>query len=248
MHDPYISRRLHSFLIGFWCILVSDILERVAFFAFLGGIVVFLNGEPLRWTEINALYLAFIFIGITYCSAFFGSLIADMFLGNFKTICLGYVVYIAGYAYWLVLVTHLSQLDIAKIPAMCSGATRNHSSGPELRMNIGENAKYFSAIYLGEHPVELNTSQDIGNTTFYNMTTILGPAKLLRRWMDWEKCSWPIVFIICLISIGSGMVRTNIARFGADHQVEFQAIKEAALGGHFMNRKVGIAWNHVHIT
>jgi uncharacterized membrane protein YoaK (UPF0700 family) len=48
-------------------------------------------------------------------------------------------------------------------------------------------------------------------------------ATIDRQWMHMQNCSWPIVFIVCVIALGSGMVRTNTARFGVEHQVEFQA-------------------------
>ncbi|XP_064628795.1 solute carrier family 15 member 4-like isoform X2 [Lineus longissimus] len=69
------------------------------------------------------------------------------------------------------------------------------------------------------------------------MRSHVSVVRLPRKWMQWEECSWPITFIVCLISIGSGMVRANTARFGAEHQVEFQAIKEAALRGMDFDKK-----------
>ncbi|XP_064628793.1 solute carrier family 15 member 4-like [Lineus longissimus] len=224
---PFISRRLQSFIIGFWCILASDILEHVAFYTLLGGIVVFLNGQPLQWTEINALYIAFIFIGITYSSAFFGSLIADLFLGNFKTICLGYVIYIAGYGSWLYLVTNLTQLRVVALPDMCSRyETPNNSTG---ELSVMENRH--SQIYINNAITPENHLVGIiGNISSVNQTAMT-LATTHRQWMHSQNCSWPIIFIMCVIALGCGLVRANTARFGAEHQMEFHAIKKLALTG-----------------
>lgn len=79
-------------------ILLINILERFAYYGLLANFILYLNKQPFFWESYNASMISFIFIGLTYLISVIGGWIADSLLGKYVTICLSFVLYIAGYA------------------------------------------------------------------------------------------------------------------------------------------------------
>jgi dipeptide/tripeptide permease len=196
------------------CILGAEILERIAFYAFLGGLVVFLNGLPTRWTEINALNLAFVFLGMSYCSALVGSILADVCIGRFWAIFVGFLIYLAGYIWWVLLVKMiLRQEKVDDFPAMChpSDLPNRSYSFEQKRLQIS---------YFEDNIVDSRSGQVI-NITDVDPSAMAAIDGGLPSWWS-EVCSTPIVHIVCMIGFGAGVVRTNLAPYGARHWTRLQ--------------------------
>ncbi|XP_064643818.1 solute carrier family 15 member 4-like [Lineus longissimus] len=182
------------------CILASEITERVAFYAFLAGLGVFLNGEPTRWTEINALNLTLVFLGVSYSTALFGSFLADVCIGRFWAIFVGFVLYLGGYIWWVFLVKLILKREKADtFPGMCHPSTAS--------------IKPINAA-MHVHHSDINDYGLHVDFTDINVTAERLGKGGMPSWST-EVCSWPIVLVVCLIGLGAGIVRTNLAPYGA---------------------------------
>ena len=79
------------------CILITVVFERLAYYSLLGNLTVFLN-MSLDWSPTEAVTLTLIFSGLTWISCFIGGLLGDAYLGRYKTIIIGLIFYIIGFA------------------------------------------------------------------------------------------------------------------------------------------------------
>lgn len=80
-------------------VLLTEILERVAFYSLAGNLVLFLNKSPFSWQSYSAGNAVFIFLGISHLASPIGGYIADSCLGRFWTISGSILIYIVGYAF-----------------------------------------------------------------------------------------------------------------------------------------------------
>ncbi|XP_014670145.1 PREDICTED: solute carrier family 15 member 4-like [Priapulus caudatus] len=94
-------------------ILITEILERVAFYSLAGNLVLFLNKRPLEWVSYDASVAVLVFLGSSHLAAPLFGWIADSCLGRFWTVCLSLMVYIVGYSF-LPLVAS-PRVDVARI-------------------------------------------------------------------------------------------------------------------------------------
>jgi len=85
---------------SFILILVTETLERTAFYGLICNMFVFLNSNPMSWASYNAATVIFVFNGIAYVTAVFGGWLADSFLGKFRTIVIFFCIYVAGFIFW----------------------------------------------------------------------------------------------------------------------------------------------------
>ncbi len=79
-----------------FCILLTVLLERVAYYSLLGNLVVYLN-SVLDWSPNNTVILTLIFTGITWLSCFIGGILGDAYFGRFGTIIIGLCCYLVGF-------------------------------------------------------------------------------------------------------------------------------------------------------
>ncbi|XP_046340255.2 solute carrier family 15 member 4-like [Haliotis rufescens] len=80
-------------------ILLSVVLERLAFYALAGNLVLFLNSQPFTWESYHAMNASFYFLGLSFVTSLFGGWLADSVFGRFKAIIVALVIYIVGYAF-----------------------------------------------------------------------------------------------------------------------------------------------------
>ena len=171
-----VSRSRRRMKLACCAILLTEVLERIAFYGLVGNLVLFLNRNPLDWMSYNAANALFVFTGISYMTSIVGGWLADAKIGKFKTIIFSFVVYLGGYAFF----PNLSYPHILNandgtnvVPAWCGTPPRNSTAGPT------------KAPKEGKMPGE-------------------------------EQCAWAVYLALCIIGIGNGFIKANIAPFGAD--------------------------------
>ena len=190
-------------------VLLTEILERVAFYGAVGNLVMFLNQAPLNWTSYNATNALFLFTGFSYITALFGGWIADSLLGRFRTILLFFLFYLAGYIL---------------LPLL--------RPNPDLNTSLTHPPEWcYSSPNTTIHNMTLMTTAGpskipINNAFSYNNGTV--PATcLLDSFIQEESiespCSWAVYLALTLMAVGNGAVKANISPFGAD-QVNLQHV------------------------
>ena len=80
-------------------ILLTETLERIAFYGIVGNLVLFLNKQPLDWVSYNSMTALFTFTGLSYMTSVIGGWVADSFFGKFKTLLIFFLVYFGGYLF-----------------------------------------------------------------------------------------------------------------------------------------------------
>ena len=78
------------------CVMLTVILERAAYYSLLGNLGFFVNAY-LNYTPNNAAELVLGFSGMTWLSCFIGGILGDTFLGRYKTILVGLLLYVIGF-------------------------------------------------------------------------------------------------------------------------------------------------------
>lgn len=87
-------------------VLITETLERLAFYGLLCNMALSLNSDPLLWCSYNAIHAVMIFTGLSYAITIFGGWMADSLLGKFWTITIFFLIYITGSCMWSSLYWH----------------------------------------------------------------------------------------------------------------------------------------------
>jgi len=85
---------------SFILILVTETLERTAFYGLICNMFMFLNSDPMSWASYNAATVIFVLNGVAYITAVFGGWLADSYLGQFRTIVVFFCIYAVGFLFW----------------------------------------------------------------------------------------------------------------------------------------------------
>ena len=174
-------------------ILFTEIFERIAFYGVIGNLVLFLSASPFTWNSYNAANASMLFTGLCYMTSIFGGWLADSVLGRFKTICLFFIIYIGGYIMMpLLAYSHINVQSSPIAPAWCAG--------PKGSIN--------SSFYKSPPSPDSPRDQQVWAAYVRRMSSPLNATQ--------ETCSWAVYLGLCIMAIGTGAVKANIAPFGAD--------------------------------
>jgi solute carrier family 15 (peptide/histidine transporter), member 3/4 len=122
---------------SFILVLITETMERMAFYGLMCNMIMFLNSNPLDWTLYNATFILLLVNGLSYVTAVIGGWLADACLGKFRTVVLFFVVYILGFAFWPLLYPYpyLRSHDKVTDPLWCAGANRSINDTANISLN-----------------------------------------------------------------------------------------------------------------
>jgi len=138
---------------SFILVLVTETLERTAFYGLICNLFMFLNSNPMSWASYNAATLIFVFNGVAYVTAIFGGWLADSCLGKFSTILMFFCVYVTGFVFWPLFYPYPYVKEHQNPgPAGWCRVDNNNSSSEDIVAIDNENcwwAVYISIIVVG---------------------------------------------------------------------------------------------------
>lgn len=192
-------------------ILMTVMLERMAFYSITSNLYLYLNHKPLDWLPYSAMTASYVFTGVAYLTGIIGGWLADSVLGKFKAVLLGLLIYCGGYS----LLTFMSSYD-QEIPDICFLGSKlipfSNISNPETW--VDRSVLDLHAVQ-SDYNLERRPSINDDEQTFRNLNTISGGR---------EICDWLVYLILIVIGFSVALFRPNIAPFGADqvlHRLHF---------------------------
>ncbi|KAK4315914.1 hypothetical protein Pmani_012875 [Petrolisthes manimaculis] len=183
-HTAMDAREVQRQRVATMVILLVLTLERLAYYALVTNFFLFLNKGPWEgpqaWNSLDAMNAVFVLAGVSYISALLGGYISDAWLGRFRTMVMGFLMYILGYIL-------LTLMAIDKLPRAICGSGASFSDSPDIEDPSPPSSPCRAAVYIsvtivglgvgtvksniapfGAEQVGLNTANPQRTRTFFN--------------------------------------------------------------------------------
>ena len=97
-------------------LLAAEMFERLAWFSVSGTLIYFLTKEPLCWSSSLSLTAALVSTAVMYTAGLISGWLSDSYVGRYRLIIIGYIIYILGYWYFPVLAFYSQPSNKTHVP------------------------------------------------------------------------------------------------------------------------------------
>ncbi|XP_013381601.1 solute carrier family 15 member 4-like [Lingula anatina] len=170
-------------------ILSSEMFERIAFYGIAGNLVLFLNEEPYLWTSYNSVNAQAFFFGISYLMSLVGGFMADSGCGKYRSIILAFIFYLGGYLFMPFMAPNPSNLKADWDWDVVKNVTRKKAPA------------FCRTETTGWYVIGNKSSSGDDDNHRYPWT---------------EQCAWAAYLSLFIMACGVGIVKANLAPFGAE--------------------------------
>lgn len=190
-----------------WCIYITEVLERAAFYSLIGNLIFLLNRVELNWSSANAATLILLTNGVSYVSSFVAGIIATYCTGKFTTTAIAFVFYLVGYSVY----PFLQQTADNDGPSFATHFSRQlssllcHNSSAATQLWRLFSAEAFANDSSSVH----GSSDDPFVHQCKNSTDEVQP-------LSGEMCFGAVASTLTLIGLAVGGVKANLVPLGVD--------------------------------